>query len=284
MGNLSLDVPCEIQVRTLLQDAWAQLSRADLYRSDIPKSLVKQFAAMAESIARADEIAEEVRVEITKPAPGKEPSADAIVSAESLAFIYERAFKEEPPVYLVEWMLKRISDAKVRADVLDAKLQDRDFLKSCQKEYERTTRWPPDPSRQFEWAIEFLLGGKEKALAKAREHGQADWDDIDAQCRSDMCATIPNGWDEFEVEAEDGTLDVLEVGRYFDVVRECMCGEEMIEFEDFVEAVTDHYGLRGDEAHTAYNSMLDILNASGIKDADGSSLCNYHTHLVNKDD
>lgn len=97
VGPISLSVGCEVQIRTLLQDAWAKLSRADLYRSEIPKQLLKQFAAMSQSLADADALAEQVRVEITRPVAGKRPDAGATISESSLSFIYQRAFQEEPP-------------------------------------------------------------------------------------------------------------------------------------------------------------------------------------------
>jgi ppGpp synthetase/RelA/SpoT-type nucleotidyltranferase len=142
VGPVSLAVGCEVQIRTLLQDAWAKLSRADLYRSKIPEKLLKQFAAMAESLTEADALAEQVRVEISLPVPGKKPAEGAVISEFSLSFIYQRAFKEEPPSYLVEWMLKKIADADVRADALDAVFQHQPFFEQCQSEYQQAAKWP----------------------------------------------------------------------------------------------------------------------------------------------
>lgn len=284
VGPISLSVGCEVQIRTLLQDAWAKLSRGDLYRSGIPKQLLRQFAAMSQSLADADALAEQVRVEITRPVPRKKPDTDATISESSLAFIYQRAFKEEPPSYLVEWMLKKIADADVRADALDAVFQDAAFFKQCQSEYQQAAKWPADPSRQLEWAIESLLNGPNRALALAKEHGQRDWDGIDAEYQREVRSQIPGTWDAFERDMDAGDLDFLELARYFDVVRSCICGEEMIEFDDLIDAVFDFYSLREKERHVAYDDLLAALSDSGIEDADGSSLCSYHHHMMEKDD
>jgi len=284
VGAASLVIGCEVQIRTLLQDAWARLSRADLYRSKIPQKLLKQFEAMSKSLAEADALAEQVRVEITLPVPGKKPSADATISESSLSFIYQRAFKEEPPSYLVEWMLKKIEDAKVRADALDAVLQDQRFFKECQSEYQRAARWPADSSRQLEWAIEYLLKGRDKALSLAKVHGQRDWDEVDAEYQREMRSQIPDSWEKFEREMSAGDLDFLELARYFEVVRSCICGEKMIEFDEFIDAVFDYYSLGEKERDQAYDDFLEVLNASGIEDAEGSSLCGYHHHMMEKDD
>lgn len=284
VGKRSLNVGCEVQIRSLLQDAWARLSRQDLYRSSIPKELVSKFEAMSNSLAEADVLAEGVRNEITRPVTGQAPPKHAQISESSLAFIYQRAFKEEPPSYLVEWMLKKISDASVRSDALDTLLQDREFLAECDKEYQVAARWPADDSRKLEWAIEALLRGRPEALKLARMHGQGDWDDIVAQSDSEIRATPPSDWNEFEEQLEDRSIDLHELARYFEVARDCLCGEELIEFDDFIDAVQEHYGLRGDEAHMSYDLLLTALNDSGFEDADGSRFCSRCTHKMNKDD
>ena len=284
VGSVSLAVGCEVQIRTLLQDAWAKLSRADLYRSEIPTQLLKQFAAMSQSLADADALAEQVRVEITRPVLGKKPDADSRISESSLAFIYQRAFKKEPPSYLIEWMLKKIADADVRADALDAVCQDQPFFQQCQSEYQQAAKWPGDASRQLEWAIESLLNGPKRALALAKEHGRRDWDEIDAEYRREVRSRIPDTWDDFERGMNAGDLDFVEVARYFDVLRSCICGEQMIDFDDFIDAVFDVYDLRETERAAAYDDLLGALSESGIEDADGSPLCSYHHHVIEKDD
>jgi len=283
-GKHSLMVGCEVQIRTFLQDAWARLSRQDLYRSSIPRELIKQFEAMSNSLAEADALAEGVRLEITKPVKGQKPSVDAQVTDTSLAFIYQRAFKEEPPSYLVEWMLKKISDASVRADALDALLQDGAFLTACEAEYQKAARWPADASRKIEWAIEALLQSKSKAIDMARLHGQRDWEDVVVQSDSEIRAAIPGSWANFEEQLEDQSIDIREIARYFEVASECICGEELIEFDDFINAVQEHYGLRGDEAHESYDLLLTALNDSGVEDSDGLRFCSRCNHKMDKDD
>lgn len=181
-------------------------------------------------------------------------------------------------------MLKKIADADVRSDALDAVFQDQSFFEQCQLKYQQAAKWPADPSRQLEWAIESLLKGPERAIALAQEHGQRDWDEIDAEHRREVRSQIPDTWEDFELDMNSGDLDILELARYFDVVRSCICGEQVIEFDDFVDAVFDFYGLREKERDAAYDDLLGALNESGIEDADGSSLCSYHHHMMEKDD
>src|SRR5205807_10332848 len=126
------------------------------------------------------------------------------------------------------------------------------FLAEGDKEYQTTARWPADESRKLEWAIEALLQGRSKALELARVHGQRDWDEIVAQSDSEMRAMLPSDWNEFQEQLEDRSIDLHELARYFDVAKECLCGEELIEFDDFIDAVQEHYGLGGDASETSY--------------------------------
>jgi hypothetical protein len=136
----------------------------------------------------------------------------------------------------------------------------------------------------LEWAIEELLHGRKRALDLARTNGQRDWEEIEGEYQREIRATIPADWEAFEKELEERSLDLLELARYFGVSKECICGEELIEYDDFIDAVQQHYDLRGDEAHIAYDTVLTGLNDSGFEDADGSSFCARCNHKMNKDD
>lgn len=58
--RFGVSVPCEIQVRTLFQDAWARVAHEKDYKSErrTPRSVKKTLLALAEICAKADEIAD----------------------------------------------------------------------------------------------------------------------------------------------------------------------------------------------------------------------------------
>jgi len=68
---------CEIQIRTALQDAWAVISRVDLYRQkDLAEILPKIAQIQARALAAADDALELIRKEARHPAaPMAQPTA-----------------------------------------------------------------------------------------------------------------------------------------------------------------------------------------------------------------
>jgi len=67
---------CEIQIRTALADAWAVVSRADIYRrSDLARLLPKLAQTQARALAAADDALELIREESKRPSPA-EPTGE----------------------------------------------------------------------------------------------------------------------------------------------------------------------------------------------------------------
>ena len=60
-------VPCEVQIRSCLQDAWAELSHDDIYKQpDLPADLRARAKDLAETLAAADRIASDIRERVTE--------------------------------------------------------------------------------------------------------------------------------------------------------------------------------------------------------------------------
>jgi ppGpp synthetase/RelA/SpoT-type nucleotidyltranferase len=98
LGSEAQDVHCEIQIRSLVQHAWAELSRADFYASEdqIPASLLRKMKELSNLLARADKAADEIRKQVAKPRRGRRPRPGATLSDSAVAFIFERAFGRHP--------------------------------------------------------------------------------------------------------------------------------------------------------------------------------------------
>jgi hypothetical protein len=111
-------VGCEIQVRSLLQHSWAELSRADIYTKEemISPALRTLMTRLADLLKVADDIANDIRQEIAKPpAEAKIPPIDAsqvtaspppeqvtLAFATALQLLYRQTFKQDAAGYLVE--------------------------------------------------------------------------------------------------------------------------------------------------------------------------------------
>jgi ppGpp synthetase/RelA/SpoT-type nucleotidyltranferase len=51
-GPAKMTLHCEVQIHSLLQDAWAKLSRVDLYRGDPPPALARAMERLSERLSK----------------------------------------------------------------------------------------------------------------------------------------------------------------------------------------------------------------------------------------
>ena len=100
-------VPCEVQIRTLLQDAWAQLAHDDIYKqTGLPVDLEARAGDLAEVLATADRIVSSIRARTMqeKTAPAKYPELD-VISDVTLSYLFKEYFGRSPADYTVRQAL-----------------------------------------------------------------------------------------------------------------------------------------------------------------------------------
>jgi hypothetical protein len=96
-------VPCEVQIRSRLQDAWAELSHDDIYKqTDLAEDLRARAKDLAEVLSAADKIASDIRVRVRRVTvpPEHFPNLDH-VSEVGLAFVFKDVFGRSPPDYVI---------------------------------------------------------------------------------------------------------------------------------------------------------------------------------------
>jgi hypothetical protein len=177
---------CEVQIRSLLQDAWARLSHVDVYRGDAPPQLAEAMERLSKRLYEADTVADRIRTRVARPLRGRKPAARDPISAEAIAFLYEHTFGAKPPDYLVRSTLEELADAPIRTDGLATILDDRDFLDRLASAYREANRldFDADPVLLFRWAIYAVLHGSETAIRAAKSSGRAEWKYTDRIYRS----------------------------------------------------------------------------------------------------
>jgi ppGpp synthetase/RelA/SpoT-type nucleotidyltranferase len=274
---------CEVQIRTRLQDGWGNLSREDLYRRNVPDRLLKRMRELADTLAHADVVAEGIRTEVSKPRRGEKPEPGAPLTAPAIAFIFHRAFSADPPDYLVESTIQQIGKRSIRADALDALMQNATLHEELKTAYEEHTKWAPWPELMFGWVLQAQLGGKKSAIALAHKDGKEDWDEIEVQARSEMSHVVPETWDALEEELENGDADLYTLMDYFGAKESCVCGEPVYQFETLICAIENHYTLKGEKVDQASELIQKALSRGEFEDADGYGLCSYCQYVMNKD-
>ncbi|MBZ5668067.1 MAG: hypothetical protein LAO30_26235 [Acidobacteriia bacterium] len=275
---------CEVQIRTRLQDSWGILSREELYRRNVPDRLLRRMKELANTLAHADDVAEDIRQEVSKPRRGEKPEPGGPLTATAIAFIFKRAFGADPPDYLVESTLERIGKRRLRADGLDARMQDAVLREQLKASYEEHTKWAAWPEKIFGWVVQAMLGSKRSAIALAHREGKEDWSEIEAQARSEMSHSVPETWPDLKAHIENGTADLETLMDYFGAKESCYCGEPIYQFENAIVGIEDHYRLKGDDVDEASELIQKALIEADFEDADGYSLCSYCQYVMNKDD
>ncbi len=108
-------LPCELQIRTRLQDAWGELTHDDIYEQpELPKDLQARGADLAEVLAAADKIASDIRRSAVQEATAPEQRPDLrTVSAGSLAFVFREIFGGSPPDYVVRQALNVCEELEI---------------------------------------------------------------------------------------------------------------------------------------------------------------------------
>lgn len=275
---------CEVQIRTRLQDGWGNLSREELYRRNVPDRLRKRMTELADTLARADAVAEEIRMEVSKPRKGEKPEPGEPLTAPAIAFIFNRAFGYEPPDYLVESTIEEVGKRSIRADALDALVQNAGLRATLEEAYTDHTKWGPWPEKTFGWVVQAALGGTRSAVALAHREGKEDWSEIETQAKSEMSHAVPETWAALKEELENRDADLETLMDYFGAKESCVCGEPIYQFETLIGGITDHYRLKGEKADEASELINKALIQSDFEDADGYSLCSYCQYVMNKDD
>jgi ppGpp synthetase/RelA/SpoT-type nucleotidyltranferase len=115
VGKDDAQIGCEVQIRSLLQDSWAELSRADVYAGSlaVSKPIEARMLNLSKLLARADEMADRIRVDLVRPRRGRRPPAGQQLSASSLAFVFKRKFGQDPPDYVIQSVLREVEGSQI---------------------------------------------------------------------------------------------------------------------------------------------------------------------------
>ena len=289
-GPAKMSLHCEVQIQSLLQDAWAQLSRVDIYRGGAPPGLSEAMERLSRRLYAADLIADGIRTRVARPLRGRKPSAGASLSAETIAFLYEHAFGSPPPDYLVRSTIEELADTPIRTDGLAAILDDGTFLDRLASSYREANRldFDADPVLLFRWAVHAAVHGREAAIRAAKSSGRAEWRYTDRIYRSEALSSLPPDADGFvravrqaEDDGDSGS-DIEMWAGALGGLNKCACGTTLVDDDAFADAMIKHYRLRGAKAERVRERIISAVMRSGVET--GTGLCSYCSYVMSKDD
>jgi len=286
-----MTLQCEIQIRSLLQDTWAELSRVDFYRGNVPPALKISMEKLSDKFYEADKAADKLRSRITKPRRGSKPAAGTIINESAIAFLFRHAFGEDPPDYLVQSTLRELEGTPIRTDGLAAVLDDTNFLARLETEYREANRIEidADPVQLFRWAVEAAINGSEAALREAKRSGRADWQETDAIYRREALSDLPKDVDELghymhdALDDGDPSYDLGQWADALDAGSSCVCGTKLIDEDAFADAFIKRNRLKGKNAERARDKIISLIANSGVETSDGSGLCSHCSYMMSKD-
>jgi hypothetical protein len=287
-------VKCEIQIRTHLADAWARLSYFDFYKegSDLPPHLARLFRRLAALLKVTDEIAQDLREEVSRPRLLTGEPATAEVEPDSLTFIYQRAFGEAPPEYVLQIVANRCREVgATRLDALDRKLADARFLDALRKAYGEEHGLELFDQELFELIPTAVAFGHQAAIDLAKQRAHMNWEELDAQYRRELEAEwLPDTYDEFMDELKSYNprdpdavpQRVHNLARFFDATSNCIvCGATIVKTDFLAEQIAAHYNLE-DKTDEIEPELFDSGIETGYQG--DSTYCNHCGYMLNKDD
>ncbi len=285
-------LPCEVQIRSRLQDSWAELSHDDIYKQpDLPEDLRGRAKDLAEVLAAADRIASDIRarvMEATVP-PQHRPDLSR-VSEEGLAFVFKDTFGRSPPGYVTRRALNLSEELGLESlERLSGILTRDEFRRKIEEAYRAIVPAPIGVDQMFLAALDATAKGDAHAIAKVRRDARREWREIDQIAKREMLSSLPETIDEFleQLEGPGSDADFENWAEGLDATSECgICSTRIVDPSAFAETVLKYYEISDDESDDIRERIEAALRNSAVETGgwgDGA-LCAYHNEQMAKDD
>ena len=285
------DIPCEIQVCTLLQDSWAVLSHIDIYKGaeNIPPVIQKLSLRLADMLAVLDQVAQDIRDELSKE---MEPSGtiedEEPLTKQSIGIVFYEIFGGKPQEYELQSAFNELKDVGLsKVGDLKNHLPDESIKVNLNTLHKRFFNdWPISDMDSLVWGVKVKLIG-DSAYAEFVERIKGEWQEVVRQSRREALYDLPETINELIKYLQDEPD--LDVG-FFGALKELgglgkcdLCGEDILDPYQAYEALCDHY-------NTERSELLDLLynicwqgTIVECEDADHSGLCTHCAHLLYSD-
>ena len=284
-------VPCEVQIRSRLQDAWAELSHDDIYKQpELPEDLRARAKDLAEMLAAADRIASDIRARVTVESipPEQRPNLNRF-SREGLAFLFKETFGRSPPDYVIRRALNLCSELDIESlERLPAVLGREEFRRKVADAYQAIMPASIGAEGTFLAALHALARGEARAISKVRHDARREWREIDQFARREMLAELPATVDELveQLESSGGETDIEGWANALEATHACaICGTKIVDPYAFAEAALRYYDTNDEDGELQNRIEAAIRRSSTETGGWGNgSLCAYHNELAAKDD
>jgi putative GTP pyrophosphokinase len=280
-------VPCEVQIRTRLQDAWAELTHDDIYKQpDLPRDLVSRSADLADLLATAERAASGIRRRAVEEstAPAQRPDL-RIPNADALAFVFKEVFGRSPPDYVIRQAINICEElATSSLEKLQQTMTRAEFRKKLDETYNSIMPGHLRPEQVILAALYAMERGDPRALSYVRREARKEFREIDAIYRREVLSSLPDTVDELIADLDAGETDLEEWATALDALHDCgVCGTAIVRPAVLAEALMRHYEPRDSERVRA--DIERAIYRSGIECGawDGAPVCSYHAAQADRD-
>lgn len=254
-----VSIPCEIQIRTLAQDTWARLSRADLYGQEVPTNLVKLTQILSKQLSAIDETAQLIRNELDRPADKSDHIKDSDnISPKRLALLYKLNYGEDIWEWNLQDWFRNLQEAEVETIKEVKELINDGRLRGILDKVSRKVR--VYSLEDSEWVVYSALVAAEvnteSGIEAVKDRIETEWDELSTTIalRESLPLTIEDFIDELEnvtaYRTKDSEDDAEEIKSHFSLLG-CMSadmyGMQQLNTMCAVEALVAYYGDDIDE-------------------------------------
>jgi len=286
-------VPCEVQIRSRLQDTWAKLAHDDIYkRADIPEDLRAQVKDLSEMLADADTVASNIRSRAMRKMTSSTHHPDLErVSEEGLAYIFRDVFGRSPRYYVVRKALDLCEQQQITTlEELPKLLRAEPAFRSRVEDTYRSILWRDIVTEDFFLAALYATAKSEDAAIQwvernaRQERRELEQLAIREENRelpdtvNDLIALLEDPYDEPNIEGLARTLGAI---------HPCpMCSVAIVEPFSFAEAVVQHYDVPEPADVHVQKRIQNAIRSSGIETGgfEEGVLCGYHAEQAAKND
>ncbi len=290
-GGKQEDIACEMQVRTLLQDAWARLTHRDVYKNQAClRSLAQGIPRhLSESLTSLDELADAFRREVAQEVePPNDLSDDAALDRQGIAFLYYEVLGKTPQEYEVQWLLNRARECRLSTVGEARKGLGKDVLDRLRNIHDTRFLGLPLGTDALEYGMLYAAEGA-PAFGEYSRHIESEWQEIEAVARGEILAELPESYEEFVEELRAGNVSweaVRELGGFSECLR---CGTEILCPDSAAEAVLAHFNVDDPDGTKQEDLEREFSNPGGmdaplVEDPWSSMLCDWCAHIMSKDD
>ncbi len=283
-----IPILCELQIRTVLQDAWAELTHYDMYKHgfELPSDLRDRFIDLADHLALAEKTASSIRTRVSVIREVKAGISYNTVNLDGLASIYERAFgKPTSEHVLLSAASASMASGLTELNGLSKAAEDHEFVGSLRHAYREERGDGIDLSSESLFTFIPLVTGADqvKALDEIKKLARSDHAEDEEAWRRDVLSELPATYDEFLKEYPSlDESEVVRLAKALGVYSECFCGQPAMDVNEFIWAVAEQYDVEpkdGDEFDIANDGATTVW-----ADVNHSDMCQYHGYQWDKDD